>query len=191
MLQVLDDGILTDGLGRKIDFKNTIIIMTSNIGAKELREFGTGVGFASSAKVAQSYDHMKSTLEGAMRKVFRPEFLNRIDDVIIFRQLEKEHILRIVNLALDKVSKRLAQVGLIINVSDAVKEFIADKGFDQQFGARPLNRTIQKYIEDPIADELLNPRGEGMNTIQIDFDAEAQTTIIKIVEGATSAPAEA
>jgi ATP-dependent Clp protease ATP-binding subunit ClpC len=191
MLQVLDDGILTDGLGRKIDFKNTIIIMTSNIGAKELREFGTGVGFASNAKVAQSYDHMKSTLEGAMRKVFRPEFLNRIDDVIIFRQLEKEHILRIVNLALAKVAKRLAQVGLIINVSEEVKEFIADKGFDQQFGARPLNRTIQKYIEDPIADELLNPRGEGMNTIQIDFDAEAQTTIIKIVEGAASAPAEA
>lgn len=191
MLQVLDDGILTDGLGRKIDFKNTIIIMTSNIGAKELREFGAGVGFASNAKVAQSYDHMKSTLEGAMRKVFRPEFLNRIDDVIIFRTLEKEHILRIVNLALAKVSKRLTQVGLTINVTDEVKEFIADKGFDQQFGARPLNRTIQKYIEDPIADELLNPRGEGMNTIQIDFDAEAQTTIIKIVEGATSAPAEA
>jgi len=183
MLQVLDDGVLTDGLGRKIDFKNTVIIMTSNIGAKELKDFGTGVGFASNAKVANTFDNVKATLEGAMRKVFRPEFLNRIDDVIIFKALDKEHIMKIVDLALKKVGKRIADIGLQIEVSQEAKDFIAEKGFDPQFGARPLNRTIQKYVEDIVADELLNPRVEGINRLLIDFDKETQTTNVKLVEG--------
>lgn len=183
LLQVLDDGILTDGLGRKIDFKNTIIIMTSNIGAKELKEFGTGVGFASSAKLAQTYDNMKATLEGAMRKVFRPEFLNRIDDVIIFKALGKEHIMKIVDIALRKVEKRLSGLDLQIEVTQDAKDFIAEKGFDPQFGARPLNRTIQKYIEDAIADQLLNPREEGVNKILVEFDKEQQTTVVSFVKG--------
>jgi len=187
LLQVLDDGILTDGLGRKIDFKNTIIIMTSNIGAKELKEFGTGVGFASSAKLAQTYDNMKATLEGAMRKVFRPEFLNRIDDVIIFKALGKEHIMKIVDIALRKVEKRLANLDLQIEVTQEAKDFIADKGFDPQFGARPLNRTIQKYIEDAVADQLLNPREEGVNKILVEFDKEQQTTVVSFVKGINQA----
>jgi ATP-dependent Clp protease ATP-binding subunit ClpC len=177
LLQVLDDGILTDGLGRRIDFKNTIIIMTSNVGAKELKDFGSGVGFSTSAKLAQSYDHMKSTLEGALRKVFRPEFLNRVDDVIIFKALEKEHILKIVDLQLRKVFARMEEMGYTIQVTDKVKEFLADKGFDQQYGARPLNRAIQKYIEDPVADELLNLEMSEHDTISLDIGKDDEVLI--------------
>ncbi|MCS6906100.1 MAG: ATP-dependent Clp protease ATP-binding subunit [Bacteroidia bacterium] len=174
LLQVLDDGILTDGLGRRVDFRNTIIIMTSNVGAKELREFGTGIGFGSSNRSAQSYDHVKSTLEGALRKVFRPEFLNRVDDVIVFRPLEKEHIMKIIDIALDKVKKRIEALGYRLIITDEVKEFIAEKGFDSQFGARPLNRAIQKYIEDMIADELLSTNIKPDDVLELVMDKEKQ-----------------
>jgi ATP-dependent Clp protease ATP-binding subunit ClpC len=180
LLQVLDDGILTDGLGRRIDFRNTIIIMTSNVGAKELREFGTGIGFGSSARSAQSYDHVKSTLEGALRKVFRPEFLNRIDDVIVFRPLEKEHIMQIIDIALAKVKNRVASLGNELVISQEVKEFIAEKGFDSQFGARPLNRAIQKYIEDLIADELLSTTIKPDSVVELIMDKEKQLVKIRI-----------
>ncbi len=187
LLQVLDDGILTDGLGRRVDFRNTIIIMTSNVGAKELKDFGAGVGFSTSAKSAQSFDYMKSTLEGAMRKVFRPEFLNRIDDVIIFKPLEKEHILRIVDLTLGQVIKRIEALGLKIEIDDEVKEFLAEKGYDAQYGARPLNRAVQKYIEDPVADEILKAQTENTRTLKLTFDKEAQKVVIEHIAADLSA----
>jgi ATP-dependent Clp protease ATP-binding subunit ClpC len=180
LLQVLDDGILTDGLGRRIDFRNTIIIMTSNVGAKELREFGTGIGFGSSSRSAQSYDHVKSTLEGALRKVFRPEFLNRVDDVLVFRPLEKEHIMQIIEIALAKVKNRIASLGNKLVISQEVKEFIAEKGFDSQFGARPLNRAIQKYIEDLIADELLSATIKPDAVLELIMDEEKQLVKIQL-----------
>lgn len=190
LLQVLDDGLLTDGLGRKIDFKNTIIIMTSNIGAKELKEFGQGVGFATNAKVAQSHDTVRSTLEGALRKVFRPEFLNRIDDVIIFRALEKEHIMKIVDLNLRKVSRRIETLGFRVEITERLREFIADKGFDKQFGARPLNRTIQKYIEDPIADELLTLKVSENSLLRVDLKPDSDEVIVELIEASPTASKE-
>jgi ATP-dependent Clp protease ATP-binding subunit ClpC len=187
LLQVLDDGILTDGLGRRVDFRNTIIIMTSNVGAKELKDFGAGVGFQTGAKTAQSFDYMKSTLEGAMRKVFRPEFLNRIDDVIIFKPLEKEHILKIVDLTLNHVVKRIEALGLKIEITDEVKGFLAEKGYDAQYGARPLNRAVQKYIEDPVADEILKAQAENTGTLKLTLDAEAQKIVIEHIAADMSA----
>jgi ATP-dependent Clp protease ATP-binding subunit ClpC len=163
LLQVLDDGILTDGLGRRVDFKNTIIIMTSNVGAREVKEFGSGVGFKSSSAAASAAatDKAKGLIEGALKRVFRPEFLNRIDDVVFFQSLEKEHIFQIIDLSLAKVFKRIRGMGYEISVTDKAKDFIANKGYDQQFGARPLNRAIQKYLEDKIADEILVGLTEG------------------------------
>ncbi|MFW5659544.1 MAG: ATP-dependent Clp protease ATP-binding subunit [Bacteroidota bacterium] len=174
LLQVLDDGILTDGLGRKVDFRNTIIIMTSNVGVRELKDFGGGVGFNTQASQEQSYENMRSTLEGALRKVFRPEFLNRIDDVIVFNSLNKEDIRRIVDLAFNRVHKRVADLKFKLEFTDAVKEFIAEKGFDEEYGARPLNRAIQKYIEDPVADELLHMDPEGLEVIKIDMREDGE-----------------
>jgi ATP-dependent Clp protease ATP-binding subunit ClpC len=178
LLQTLDDGILTDGLGRRVDFRNTIIIMTSNIGAREIKEFGSGVGFATAGKVAKSYDTMKSTLESALRKVFRPEFLNRIDDIIIFNALEKDHIYRIIDLSLDKVFNRIREMGFEIKITDKAKSFIADKGYDQQFGARPLNRAIQKYLEDPVADEILKGDLKEGEVLEVDYKEEEEKIVV-------------
>ncbi|HQW68641.1 MAG TPA: ATP-dependent Clp protease ATP-binding subunit, partial [Flavobacterium sp.] len=146
MLQVLDDGYLTDSLGRKIDFKNTIIIMTSNVGARQLKDFGQGVGFGTAAKVAQADDNSKSIIENALKKTFAPEFLNRIDDVIVFNALEKHDIDLIIEIELKKLYARVSELGYTLNLSDSAKAFIAEKGFDKQFGARPLKRAIQKYV---------------------------------------------
>jgi ATP-dependent Clp protease ATP-binding subunit ClpC len=156
LLQVLDDGILTDGLGRKIDFKNTMIIMTSNIGARQLKEFGDGVGFATATRVQQTEENNRSVIEKALKRTFSPEFLNRIDDVIVFNSLTKENIYLIIDIIMKNVLSRLVNLGLNLVLSEAAKEFIADKGYDVQFGARPLHRAIQKYIEDPLAEEILN-----------------------------------
>ena len=177
LLQVLDDGILTDGLGRRIDFKNAIIIMTSNVGAREVKDFGSGVGFKTSQAAAS--DKVKSLIEGALKRVFRPEFLNRVDDVVLFQPLEKEHIFRIIDLQLSKVFKRIQLMGFEVKLTDKAKDYIADKGFDQQFGARPLNRAIQKYLEDPIADEILKGLNEG-DVITADFDEKAAEIKIKV-----------
>ena len=182
LLQTLDDGILTDGLGRRVDFRNTIIIMTSNIGAREIKDFGSGVGFATAGKVAKTYDTMKSTLESALRKVFRPEFLNRIDDVIIFNALEKEHIFKIIELSLSKVFNRIKEMGYLVEISDKAKNFIADKGYDQQFGARPLNRAIQKYLEDPVADEILKGELKEGEVLEVDY-IEADDKIVVTRQG--------
>jgi ATP-dependent Clp protease ATP-binding subunit ClpC len=156
LLQVLDDGILTDGLGRKIDFKNTMIIMTSNIGARQLKEFGDGVGFATATRVQQTDENNRSVIEKALKRTFSPEFLNRIDDVVVFNSLTKEDIYLIIDIIMKNVLARLVNLGLTLSISEAAKEFIADKGYDVQFGARPLHRAIQKYIEDPLAEEILN-----------------------------------
>jgi ATP-dependent Clp protease ATP-binding subunit ClpC len=180
LLQVLDDGILTDGLGRRVDFKNTIIIMTSNVGVKELKAFGTGVGFTPKSREAQASDLIRSTLEGAMRKVFRPEFLNRIDEVIIFNELEEEHIMQIIDLQLRSVFARIQEKGFLIELSDEAKKFIAQKGFDRQFGARPLQRALQKYLEDPIADKILESNAEEGDTLYVDLVAGTEEITVEI-----------
>ena len=156
LLQVLDDGILTDGLGRKIDFKNTTIIMTSNIGARQLKDFGEGVGFQTATRVQNADENNKAVIEKSLKRTFSPEFLNRIDDVVIFNHLTEENIFSIIDILMKGVTKRLHNLGLVLELSEEAKKFISDKGYDAQFGARPLHRAIQKYLEDPLAEEILN-----------------------------------
>jgi ATP-dependent Clp protease ATP-binding subunit ClpC len=155
LLQVLDDGILTDSLGRKVDFRNTILIMTSNIGARDIRNLGKGIGF-SAADTAFDYENMKSTIQDALKRVFNPEFLNRIDDVITFRPLEREDIYEIIELLSDELFARIRKQNFKIELEQDAKKFIADKGFDPKYGARPMKRAIQKYVEEPLAEEILN-----------------------------------
>ena len=167
LLQVLDDGILTDGLGRRVDFRNTIIIMTSNIGARDIKNLGKGIGFSTSVE-AFDYKRMKSTVEDALKRVFNPEFLNRIDDVIVFHPLEKSHIFEIIDIMKGDLFARVEDLGIEIELEPAAREFLVDKGFDPQFGARPLRRAIQKYVEDPMAESILSADlGEG-DTITVD-----------------------
>ena len=180
LLQVLDDGYLTDSLGRKIDFRNTIIIMTSNIGARQLKDFGQGVGFGTSAKKDQADTHQKGVIENALKKAFAPEFLNRIDDVIVFNPLEREHIHQIIDIELSKLYKRIQGIGYELILSEAAKDYIAEKGFDKQYGARPLKRAIQKYIEDVLAEEIVNSKLEEGDTISMDLDEKKEELTIKI-----------
>ncbi|MBV7268099.1 ATP-dependent Clp protease ATP-binding subunit [Winogradskyella luteola] len=180
LLQVLDDGYLTDSLGRKIDFRNTIIIMTSNIGARKLKDFGTGVGFGTSAKEAQETDYAKAVIENALKKAFAPEFLNRIDDVIVFNTLEKEDINKIIDIELVKLISRIKDLGYNLKLTDKAKDYIAEKGFDRQYGARPLNRAIQKYVEDALAEEIINAKIQEGDTITIDLDTKSDELKIKI-----------
>ncbi len=156
LLQVLDDGQLTDGLGRKVDFKNTLIIMTSNIGVRQLKDFGEGVGFATQTRTQNAEENNKAVIEKALKRTFSPEFLNRIDDVIIFNQLSKENIFSIIDILMKGVMKRLSNLGFTLELAEDAKAFISEKGYDVQFGARPLHRAIQKYLEDPLAEEILN-----------------------------------
>lgn len=172
LLQVLDDGQLTDGLGRKVDFKNTLIIMTSNIGVRQLKDFGDGVGFATATKMANSEDNTKAVIERALKKTFSPEFLNRIDDVVIFNSLSKENIHEIIDILMKGVLKRLNNIGFALEITAEAKDFIADKGYDQQFGARPLHRAIQKYLEDPLAEEILSMNIKTGDTVMADLDKE-------------------
>jgi ATP-dependent Clp protease ATP-binding subunit ClpC len=172
LLQVLDDGQLTDGLGRKIDFKNTTIIMTSNIGARQLKDFGAGVGFATTARVDNEEEANKSVIERALKKTFSPEFLNRIDDVIVFNSLSKENIFNIIDILMKGVLKRLVKLGFSLELTEAAKDFLAEKGYDQQFGARPLHRAIQKYLEDPLAEEILNLNVKQGDVLVADADKE-------------------
>ncbi len=156
LLQVLDDGQLTDGLGRKVDFKNTLIIMTSNIGVRQLKDFGQGVGFATKSRQEAAEDTTKAVIQNALKRTFSPEFLNRIDDVVVFNSLGKEEIFKIIDITLKDLHRRLATMNFKLVISDEAKSFVAEKGFDPQFGARPLNRAIQKYLEDPLAEFILN-----------------------------------
>ncbi len=173
MLQVLDDGFMTDSLGRKIDFKNTIIIMTSNIGARQLKDFGQGVGFGTATRVANAEDNSKSIIENALKKTFAPEFLNRIDDVIVFNALEKEDINKIIEIELSKLFGRVKELGYSLNLSEKAKAFVAEKGFDKQFGARPLKRAIQKYVEDALAEEIITSKISIGDEIYMDFEDDA------------------
>lgn len=180
MLQVLDDGFLTDSLGRKIDFRNTIIIMTSNIGARQLKDFGQGVGFGTSARIAQAEEHSKSIIENALKKAFAPEFLNRIDDVIVFKALEKEHIDQIINIELEKLYARIKDLGYNLKLSEKAVGFIAEKGFDKQFGARPLKRAIQKYVEDALAEKIITSKISDGDEIFMELEDGAEELSVSI-----------
>ncbi len=179
LLQVLDDGILTDGLGRRVDFRNTILIMTSNIGVRDLKDFGAGIGFSTKARQESANDLMKSTIQSALKKVFSPEFLNRVDDVIIFNSLQREHIHKIIDISLKKLFSRIESLGYSIELTEKAKDFIADKGFDPHYGARPLNRAIQKYLEDLVAEEILVGGLEPGDVILADYDGKGDSLTIK------------
>jgi ATP-dependent Clp protease ATP-binding subunit ClpC len=183
LLQVLDDGQLTDSLGRKIDFKNAIIIMTSNIGSRQLKDFGQGVGFSTGAKVASASDHEKGVIESALKKAFAPEFLNRVDDVIMFNSLSKENINNIIDIELAQLYKRIENMGYKIKLEDSAREYIVDKGFDANFGARPLKRAIQKYVEDPLAEHIISANLQEGDSINLAFDDEKKEIVVKIVKG--------
>jgi ATP-dependent Clp protease ATP-binding subunit ClpC len=180
LLQILDDGHITDSLGRRIDFRNTIIIMTSNIGARQLKDFGSGVGFGTSAKAAQADEHAKGIIENALKKSFAPEFLNRIDDIIVFNALEREDIHSIIDIELDKLLNRISDLGYTLKLSETAKDYIADKGFDKKYGARPLKRAIQKYIEDALAEEIVNSKLSEGDTINMGLDEKKNELTIKI-----------
>ena len=181
LLQILDDGQVTDSLGRKVDFKNTIIIMTSNIGSRELKEFGQGVGFSTTAKASGANAHAKGVIERALKKTFAPEFLNRIDDVVLFNSLEKEDIHNIIDIELKGLVKRIKDLGYEIEITKGAKDYIADKGFDIQFGARPLKRAIQKYLEDPIAEEVIQQHLSEGDIIKVKLSKSKEELDISIV----------
>lgn len=183
LLQALDDGHMTDGLGRKIDFKNTILLMTSNIGARQLADFGTGVGFGTKAQKDQEDEHKNTVVQNALRKAFSPEFLNRIDDIIMFKSLKREHIHQIIDIEMDKLVKRIVDLGYSVNVSEAAKDFIVEKGYDEKFGARPLKRAIQKFIEDPLAEQIVQSNLKEGDTINIDYKKDDAELTIGIDKG--------
>ncbi len=189
LLQVLDDGQLTDGLGRKVDFKNTLIIMTSNIGVRQLKDFGAGVGFTTAAKSTSSEDINRSVIEKALKRTFSPEFLNRIDDVIIFNSLNEEHINMIIDIIMKDVMKRLNTLGFTMELTASAKKYIAEKGYDQQFGARPLHRAIQKYLEDPLAEEILNHRIKEGDNVVADYSDDEKKIVFSIQEAPAKKPA--
>jgi len=178
LLQVLDEGQLTDSLGRKVDFRNTIIIMTSNIGARQLKDFGAGVGFSTTAKTSQTEAHSRGVIESALKRAFAPEFLNRIDDVVVFNSLGKEEIFKIIDIELRGLFGRVLSLGYQIKLTDEAKNFIAEKGFDSAFGARPLKRAIQKYLEDPIAEEILKGEINEGDTLEVNYDKEKEEIVI-------------
>ena len=180
LLQVLDDGQLTDGLGRKIDFKNTMIIMTSNIGVRQLKDFGQGVGFATTARKDDAEQHSKSVIQSALKKTFSPEFLNRIDDIVIFNSLDQDDIFKIIDISLKDLYGRLDKMGFSLTLSKDAKKFVSEKGFDPQFGARPLNRAIQKYIEDPIAEYILGENPKEGTTLKAVLASSKENLEIKV-----------
>lgn len=180
LLQLLDEGFITDSLGRKVDFRNTIIIMTSNIGSRQIKDFGKGVGFNTPSKEAAADSHAKVVIETALKRFFSPEFLNRIDDVIVFNSLAKDSIIKILDINLSRLLKRVEELGLILKFTDGAKTFLADKGFDPDMGARPLSRTIQKYVEDPIAEELLKVDQNEGATIEVDHEKDAPELKINV-----------
>ncbi|MFZ1358104.1 MAG: AAA family ATPase, partial [Saprospiraceae bacterium] len=182
LLQVLDDGHLTDGKGHQVNFKNTIIIMTSNIGVRQLKDFGMGVGFNTSARQDNSEEHSKSVIQNALKKTFSPEFLNRIDDVIIFNSLDRADIFKIIDISLADLYKRLHGLNLNIELTQEAKEFVADKGYDPQFGARPLNRAIQKYIEDPLAEFILSNNPQDGAKLVAKLNKEEERLEISSIE---------
>ena len=169
LLQVLDEGHLTDGLGRKIDFKNTLIIMTSNVGARKLQDFGTGVGFGTKTKLDNLEEIRNSVIEESVKKAFSPEFLNRLDDIIIFKSLGEEEIKQIVDIPIKEFKSRMLELGYTVEITQKLKDFLVEKGYDEKYGARPLNRAIQKYLEDPIAEKMLDGDISEGDSIKVNF----------------------
>ena len=180
LLQVLDDGQLTDSMGRKVDFKNTIIIMTSNTGSRQLKDFGTGIGFTTKSKESNKGSDSKEVIEKELKKTFAPEFLNRIDEVITFNSLEKEDIQKIINVELRKMIERIASLDFDFDLTDAAKDYVTEKGYDAEYGARPLKRAIQKYIEDPITEEIIKSNPPKGSKILLDFNKEKEEMVVKI-----------
>ncbi len=182
LLQVLDDGVLTDSFGRKVDFKNTIIIMTSNIGSRQLKDFGQGVGFSTAARKASKASHTTGVIENALKRAFAPEFLNRIDDVVIFDSLERDAIHKIIDIELSNLYDRMNKMGYKIKLTAKAKDFIAERGWDENFGARPLKRAIQKYIEDPLAEEIIKTSLTEGDTVTVDYDGKKEDIKIKVTK---------
>ncbi len=183
LLQALDDGKMTDSLGRHIDFKNAIIIMTSNIGARDLSDFGKGVGFGTAAKTAGQEESNRGIIEKALKKAFAPEFLNRIDDIIMFNSLKREDIHKIIDIELGHLYKRIAELGYDLKLTDEAKDFLGEKGYDEKFGARPLKRAIQKFIEDPMAEEIINQGIEEGDKITVGVNKDKSDLQIKVTKG--------
>ena len=193
LLQVLDEGQMTDSMGRKIDFRNTVIIMTSNIGSRQLKEFGTGVGFGTNTKEVNRERDSKQVIETQLRKFFSPEFLNRIDDVVVFNSLDKEEIIKILDVRMAKMLKRIGEIGYRVSLSDGAKVFLADKGFDADFGARPLQRALQKFLEEPLAEQVLQGNLKEGDELVVDHAEGAEElnfTPVKALPAAESAASE-
>ena len=190
LLQVLDDGFLTDSLGRKIDFTNCVIIMTSNIGVKKIQDFGSGVGFGTTAKKSQEDSFTQKTIMNSLKKKFAPEFLNRIDEIIVFNSLLEKHIHTIIDIELSKLYERIDELGYKIKLSKKAKDFLCKEGYDKKYGARPLKRTIQKYVEDIIAAEILNSSINQGDIITIDHTAKKTELSIKIKSNKESKTSE-
>lgn len=188
LLQVLDEGQLTDSLGRKVDFRNTIVIMTSNIGARQLKDFGQGVGFTTSAKAGQAEAHSRSVIENALKRTFAPEFLNRVDDVIVFNSLTQEDIFEIIDIELKSLFTRIEGLGYTVQLTEPAKKHIAEKGFDSNFGARPLKRAIQKFLEDPIAEEILKGELSEGSILKVDYDKGKDEIVVKGMKGKSQKP---
>lgn len=187
LLQLLDEGTLTDSLGRKVNFKNTIVIMTSNIGSRQLSEFGTGVGFATGSSKTKEEESAKGVIQSALKKAFAPEFLNRVDDVIMFRKLDEEDIGQIIGIELEKLSKRVEGLGYKMKFNKKVRDYILEKGFSKDYGARPLKRAIQKYIEDVVAEEMItNTKIPEGSVIAIGYDKKEEKVTVKITEPKSS-----
>lgn len=180
LLQVLDEGQLTDSLGRRVDFRNTIVIMTSNIGTRQLKDFGQGIGFTTTARQDSTNEYVKSVIQKALKNAFSPEFLNRIDDVVLFNPLTREHIHKIIDIELKGLYDRITTLGYQIKINDDAKDFIVEKGYDVQFGARPLKRAIQKYLEDPMAEVIIEASMQEGDTIEVGFNAEKSEITVKI-----------
>ena len=180
MLQVLDDGQLTDSMGRKVNFKNTIIIMTSNTGSRQLKEFGAGVGFNTKSREETKNDEEKSVVDKQLKKTFAPEFLNRIDDVIMFNSLGKEEINKIIDIEIEKLVERVRTLEFDLTLTDSAREYIAEKGYDPQYGARPLKRAIQKYIEDPITEEILSSNPDKNSNLELDYNKDEEKMIVNV-----------
>ncbi|MFO7827304.1 MAG: ATP-dependent Clp protease ATP-binding subunit [Bacteroidales bacterium] len=178
LLQVLDEGQLTDSLGRRVDFRNTIIIMTSNIGSRQIKDFGQGVGFTTKAKEQTASQHTKSVIQNALKRSFAPEFLNRLDDVVIFNSLTKDDIYKIIDIELRGLYKRVENLGYTVEISKDAKDYITEKGFDVNFGARPLKRAIQKYLEDPMAEVIIKTSIKEGEMLKVDYDKEKDEIII-------------
>jgi len=183
LLQVLDEGQLTDSLGRRVDFRNTIIIMTSNIGSRQIKDFGQGVGFSTKAKQESASHHTKSVIQNALKRSFAPEFLNRLDDVVIFNSLTKEDIYKIIDIELRGLYKRVDNLGFSVEISKDAKEYITEKGFDVNFGARPLKRAIQKYLEDPMAEVIIKTSIKEGEILKVSYNKEKDEIVITPSKG--------